>query len=114
MSDWAPSVDHVTLKSKGGQLTLDNIRLAHVLCNRVDYAIKHGKRHDKDLERAKSGQFRDGHQASLQQGVYDRLPELVRDAEGLSHESSDDAEKAFHRGRAASFDEILCLMSVDN
>jgi hypothetical protein len=57
VSDWAPSVDHINLKSKGGQLTLDNIRLAHVLCNRVDYAKKHGVKHDKDLARAVGGTF---------------------------------------------------------
>jgi hypothetical protein len=50
VSPWAPSVDHwYVLKSEGGKLELDNVRLAHVLCNRVDYAKKHDIKHDKDL-----------------------------------------------------------------
>jgi hypothetical protein len=36
--DWAPSPDHYPkLKAHGGQLRPDNVRLAHVLCNRVNY-----------------------------------------------------------------------------
>jgi hypothetical protein len=35
---WAPSPDHYpTLKSKGGHLRPDNVRLAHVWCNNRDY-----------------------------------------------------------------------------
>lgn len=38
MRDWAPTPDHSPiLKSAGGHLTPDNVRLAHVLCNRRDY-----------------------------------------------------------------------------
>jgi hypothetical protein len=38
MPDWAPNPDHYPiLKSAGGQLRSDNVRLAHVLCNRRDY-----------------------------------------------------------------------------
>jgi hypothetical protein len=37
-SDWSPTPDHYPrLKSDGGQLTPDNVRLAHRLCNRRDY-----------------------------------------------------------------------------
>ena len=37
-TDWSPTADHYpTLKSRGGQLTPDNVRLAHRLCNRRDY-----------------------------------------------------------------------------
>jgi hypothetical protein len=36
--DWAPSPDHYPrLKADGGHLVPWNVRLAHVLCNRVDY-----------------------------------------------------------------------------
>jgi hypothetical protein len=36
--DWAPSPDHYPrLKADGGHLDPENVRLAHVLCNRVDY-----------------------------------------------------------------------------
>lgn len=35
---WAPSPDHYpTLKSRGGQLQPENVRLSHVLCNGNDY-----------------------------------------------------------------------------
>jgi hypothetical protein len=37
-SDWSPTADHYPrLKMHGGHLTADNVRLAHRLCNRVDY-----------------------------------------------------------------------------
>ena len=37
-SDWEPTADHYPrLKSDGGHLTPDNVRLAHRLCNRRDY-----------------------------------------------------------------------------
>jgi hypothetical protein len=37
-SDWSPTPDHYPkLKAHGGQLTRDNVRLAHRLCNRRDY-----------------------------------------------------------------------------
>src|SRR5256885_11490887 len=35
---WAPSADHYPiLRSAGGQLRPENVRLAHILCNRRDY-----------------------------------------------------------------------------
>src|SRR5690349_7792052 len=37
-SDWEPTADHYPrLRMHGGHLTPDNVRLAHKLCNRVDY-----------------------------------------------------------------------------
>src|SRR5690242_18498316 len=37
-SEWSPTPDHYPrLKAHGGHLTPDNVRLAHRLCNRVDY-----------------------------------------------------------------------------
>lgn len=37
-SDWSPTPDHYPrLKAHGGQLTPDNVRLAHRLCNQRDY-----------------------------------------------------------------------------
>ena len=39
LTDWMPTADHFPkLKSKGGHLTVDDVRLAHRLCNRVDYS----------------------------------------------------------------------------
>jgi Recombinase len=38
MTNWSPTPDHYPrLKAHGGQLTPDNVRLAHRLCNRRDY-----------------------------------------------------------------------------
>lgn len=38
LSDWSPTPDHYPrLKAHGGQLTPDNVRLAHRLCNQRDY-----------------------------------------------------------------------------
>lgn len=37
-NSWAPSADHYpVLKSAGGKLTPENVRLAHVRCNHLDY-----------------------------------------------------------------------------
>lgn len=37
---WTPTIDHFPkLKSKGGILLPDNVRLAHRLCNNLDFAI---------------------------------------------------------------------------
>ena len=37
-SDWSPTADHYPrLKSHGGHLTSDNVRLAHKRCNQRDY-----------------------------------------------------------------------------
>ena len=37
-TEWEPTADHYpTLKSRGGRLTPDNVRLAHKLCNHRDY-----------------------------------------------------------------------------
>ncbi len=41
------------LKTNGGHLTVNNIRLAHRLCNRVDYSKQIRRPHAKDLARAK-------------------------------------------------------------
>jgi hypothetical protein len=38
LTDWAPSPDHYPrLKTDGGHLVPWNVRLSHVLCNRMDY-----------------------------------------------------------------------------
>jgi hypothetical protein len=38
LSDWSPTPDHYPiLRSRGGHLTPDNVRLAHLLCNRRDH-----------------------------------------------------------------------------
>ena len=38
LSDWSPTPDHYPrLRMHGGQLTADNVRLAHLRCNQRDY-----------------------------------------------------------------------------
>jgi hypothetical protein len=55
LSDWMPTHDHFPeLKSEGGHRAVDNARLAHRLCNRVDYSKSIGRSYDKDLARAEA------------------------------------------------------------
>ena len=58
LPDWMPTQDHIHLKSAGGQLTVDNVRLAHRLCNRVDYAKNHEKPFEKDLARVEAARLK--------------------------------------------------------
>jgi hypothetical protein len=51
LPSWMPTLDHVTQKKDGGHKTIDNARLAHTLCNRVDAAILDGRPHKNDLAR---------------------------------------------------------------
>lgn len=55
---WSPSVDHMVLKSEGGKLDPENVRLAHILCNRVDYSKKVGRPYDRDLATAREAAAR--------------------------------------------------------
>lgn len=55
LTDWMPTADHYpVLKTRGGHLTVDNVRLAHRLCNRIDYSIQIGRPYAKDLARVKA------------------------------------------------------------
>jgi hypothetical protein len=52
MSDWSPTHEHFPLSTKeGGREAVDNAVLAHRLCNRIDYSIRAGRSHKRDLER---------------------------------------------------------------
>jgi hypothetical protein len=52
VSDWSPTVEHFPLSKKdGGHRKVDNAILAHRLCNRIDYSIRVGRGHARDLER---------------------------------------------------------------
>jgi hypothetical protein len=51
-SDWNPTHEHFPLAKKdGGHRKVDNAILAHRLCNRIDYSIRTGRGHARDLER---------------------------------------------------------------
>ena len=51
-SDWAPTHEHFPVpKREGGRREVDNAVLAHRLCNRLDFSIRVGRSHQRDLER---------------------------------------------------------------
>jgi hypothetical protein len=52
LSDWMPTVEHYPLsKEAGGKEAVDNVLLAHRLCNRIDYSIRVGRSYGSDLKR---------------------------------------------------------------
>jgi hypothetical protein len=52
LSDWMPTHEHFPVsKDEGGKVAVDNAILAHRLCNRIDYSIRVGRPHARDLER---------------------------------------------------------------
>lgn len=52
LSDWMPTVEHFPLsKREGGKEVVDNVTLAHRLCNRIGYSITVGRSYASDLER---------------------------------------------------------------
>jgi len=54
LSDWSPTNEHFPLSKKvGGHRTVDNAILAHRLCNRIDYSIRVGRGHARDLDRVR-------------------------------------------------------------
>lgn len=54
LTDWMPTVEHFPRpKREGGHKTLDNVVLAHRLCNRIDYSITVGRSYASDLERVR-------------------------------------------------------------
>ncbi len=64
LSDWMPTNDHhPTLKCDGGRETVDNSRLAHRLCNRVDYSKRIGRSFASDLARVEAAR-REGRRPS--------------------------------------------------
>ena len=52
LSDWMPTVEHFPVPEReGGKETVDNVLLAHRLCNRIDHSLRVGRSHERDLER---------------------------------------------------------------
>ncbi len=76
LSDWMPTPDHFPiLKKDGGHLTVTNVRLAHRLCNRVDYSKQIGRTYARDLARVEAArrtaiERRDGARATLKVAVW--------------------------------------------
>jgi hypothetical protein len=49
-SDWNPTHEHFPIsREDGGHRTVDNAVLAHRLCNRIDYSLRVGRPHARDL-----------------------------------------------------------------
>jgi hypothetical protein len=66
VSDWMPTNDHhPMLACEGGRETIDNSRLAHRLCNRVDYSKRIGRSFDKDLTRIEAARREGRRRSSL-------------------------------------------------
>lgn len=107
VSSWAPSVDHIDLKSQGSQLTLDNVRLAHVLCNRVDYAKNHNINVEKDLKNA--SEWARAGSPSVDE-LADRLREMARVAQDRAVSKESTANHDFERGRIDAYKEMLALL----
>ena len=58
LPDWMPTNDHFPiLKCDGGKVAVDNSRLAHRLCNRVDYKKQKGHSYAKDLARVEAARL---------------------------------------------------------
>ena len=54
LSDWMPTLEHFPIpKREGGGESVDNVVLAHRLCNRIDYSISAGRSYASDLERVR-------------------------------------------------------------
>ena len=54
-SDWMPTLEHFPVsKKEGGKAAVDNAILAHRICNRLDYSIRVGRSHARDLERIRT------------------------------------------------------------
>jgi hypothetical protein len=54
-TDWMPTPDHYpTMKMNGGKLSTDNVRLAHKLCNRIDYSKQIDRPYKRDLARVEA------------------------------------------------------------
>jgi len=55
LTHWMATIDHFPiLKEDGGHKTVDNVRLGHRLCNRVDYAKRTGRSYARDLASAEA------------------------------------------------------------
>ena len=53
LPDWMPTLEHLVPKREGGKEAVDNVILAHRLCNRIDYSISDGRPYARDLERVR-------------------------------------------------------------
>jgi hypothetical protein len=51
-NDWTPTVEHYPIPARDkGKETVNNVILAHRLCNRIDYSMKQDRAYESDLAR---------------------------------------------------------------
>ena len=68
-SDWMPTLEHFPVsKKEGGKAAVDNAILAHRLCNRLDYSVRVGRSHTRDLERIRKAREEAIRRTSVQVG----------------------------------------------
>jgi hypothetical protein len=68
-SDWMPTLEHFPVsKKEGGKAAVDNAVLAHRRCNRLDYSIRVGRSHARDLERVRKAREEAIHRNNVQIG----------------------------------------------
>jgi endonuclease/exonuclease/phosphatase family metal-dependent hydrolase len=71
LPDWMPTADHFpVLKEAGGHRTVDNVRLAHRLCNRVDYSKRIGRLYARDLARVQASRAEAVQSLEKESGVW--------------------------------------------
>jgi hypothetical protein len=76
LSDWMPTVEHFPIpKREGGREVVDNVILAHRLCNRIDYSLCVGRSHESDLER-----IRKAREEAIRGNVLSQHPKDVQSA----------------------------------
>jgi hypothetical protein len=68
-SDWMPTLEHFPVsKRDGGKATVDNAILAHRLCNRLDYSLRDGRSHARDIERIRNAREQANRRNNVQIG----------------------------------------------
>ena len=78
LSDWMPTVDHFPRsKGKGGQRRVENIRLAHRLCNRVDASKSIGRSYAKDLARVEASRLSGDSRPSPPKGLPQSIAKML-------------------------------------
>jgi hypothetical protein len=81
-NDWIPSADHFPLaKERGGHLVPENVRLAHKLCNRLDFGKEPGHEKGRQKARLQQADWLDAHPGK--RAAAETLWAEARRAEGL-------------------------------
>ena len=86
-SDWMPTAEHFPVyKKDGGKETVDNVILAHRLCNRLDHSLRVDRPHKRDLER-----IRKAREAGIRRNnAWKSLPDAEKAQHLLDHQTISD------------------------